>query len=84
MNKKTLIGQAATADFVENTYTFEINGDFTAMAGTFAIMPFENFEQIKNLVNEALVSLELQQDKIDTEIFFRVRGSFEKIKDLTI
>jgi len=42
---KVQFGQAATADFEENTYTFEMDGEFEVRAGKYAIVPIETWEQ---------------------------------------
>ena len=52
--KKTMnvqFGEAFTADFEENTYTFLMKGNFTVCAGEYAILPREQYEQLisKNL-----------------------------------
>ena len=39
-------GIAYTADFEENTYTFEMQKGFTVSAGEYAILPKNQFEKI--------------------------------------
>lgn len=43
---KTQFGTSATADFEENTWTFEFEGDFNVTAGDFAIIPKEKFNRL--------------------------------------
>lgn len=43
---KTQFGTAITADFEENTWTFEMNENFNVTAGEFAILPKEKYETL--------------------------------------
>ena len=43
---KTQFGTAITADFEENTWTFEMNENFNVTAGEFAILPKEKYEAL--------------------------------------
>jgi hypothetical protein len=43
---KTQFGIALTADFEENTWTFEMSKDFKVTAGEFAILPKEKYDAI--------------------------------------
>lgn len=44
----TQIGQSITCDFQENTWTFEMPKKFAWTGGKFAIVPNEDFEEMKN------------------------------------
>ena len=43
---KTQFGTSVTANFEENTWTFEMDKDFKVIAGEFAILPKEKYEAI--------------------------------------
>ena len=43
---KTQIGDSATADFEDNTWTFEMPKEFRIAAGKFAIVPMEEYERL--------------------------------------
>ena len=43
---KTQIGEALTADFEENTWTFEMPEDFIVTAGEFAIIPKDKYDDL--------------------------------------
>lgn len=49
-NINVQFGISATADFEENTWTFEMSDGFSVKAGEYAILPKEQFE----LFNKAL------------------------------
>lgn len=46
--KTVQFGQSLTADFKENTFTFEMQKDFTVYAGEYAIIPRELYDEIRN------------------------------------
>ena len=46
--KTIQFGQALTADFEQNTFTFEMKKDFTVLAGEYAIIPRELYDEIRN------------------------------------
>ncbi|MDI6051385.1 hypothetical protein QLS31_16295 [Flavobacterium sp. XS2P24] len=52
---KTQIGEALTSDFSENTWTFEMQDNFSVTAGEFAILPKDKYERLlvamKGIVN---------------------------------
>jgi hypothetical protein len=43
---KTQFGKAVTADFEENTWTFEMDENFRVTAGEFAILPKEKYDAL--------------------------------------
>lgn len=43
---KTQFGTAITANFEENTWTFEMRGEFNVSAGVFAIIPEEKYQKL--------------------------------------
>jgi hypothetical protein len=43
---KTQFGTAVTADFEENTWTFEMNEDLKVTSGEFAILPKEKYNAL--------------------------------------
>lgn len=45
---KTQLGESASANFEENTWTFEMPEDFIVTAGTFAIVPVRQYYQAVN------------------------------------
>lgn len=45
-NLKTQFGTAVTADFEENTWTFEMDKNFKVIAGKFAILPKEKYDAL--------------------------------------
>jgi len=47
MENKIQFGQALTADFEENTFTFEMEKDFTVTSGKFAIIPINTYNEIR-------------------------------------
>jgi len=46
--KAIQFGQALTADFEQNTFTFEMQKDYTVHAGEYAIIPRELYDEIRN------------------------------------
>ena len=53
---KTQIGETLTADFEEQTWTFEMDENFIITAGEFAIIPKENYDKLfKILANLSLI-----------------------------
>jgi len=46
--RKVQFGEALTSDFEDNTFTFEMEKDFTVYAGRYAIIPIELYEEIRN------------------------------------
>lgn len=51
---KTQIGEALTADFQENTWTFEMPNDYKIKGGEFAIVPKEQYDTAIQTVNNLL------------------------------
>ncbi len=49
---KTQFGSSLTSDFQENTWTFEMQNDFSITAGEFAIIPKEKFDKFLASVKE--------------------------------
>lgn len=41
-------GKALTADFEENTFTFEMESDFKVIAGKYAIIPIDLYNEIRD------------------------------------
>lgn len=46
MNTKTVIADSHSADFQEGTWTLEPHNDFKLVAGTFAIMPEQQYNKL--------------------------------------
>ncbi len=42
----TQIGESLMGDFEENTWTFEMKGDYKVSAGKFAIVPIEEYNRL--------------------------------------
>ena len=51
-NLKTQFGDSITADFEENTWTFEMDGKFSVCAGNVAILPKENYDALIKAVKD--------------------------------
>jgi len=49
---KTQYGAAATADFSENTWTFEMYNSFFVSAGDFAIVPSQKYQALINMLDK--------------------------------
>ena len=45
---KTQIGTSISADFGDSTWTFEMDNEFTMKAGTFAIVPIDEYNSLIN------------------------------------
>jgi len=50
-NLNVQYGISLSADFEENTYTFEMEDGFSVSSGEFAILPKEEFEMLINQLN---------------------------------
>lgn len=48
------VGISATADFEENTWTFEMENDFSVKAGKFAIIDELKFDGIKLILEQSI------------------------------
>ena len=70
---KTQFGESLTADFQENTWTFEMPTDFKVFAGDFAIVPKENFLELVKALKGISNSIEYQSDYL--LIFYNSRNS---------
>lgn len=57
--KKTQLGVSATADFEENTWTFEMHTGFTVTAGTFAVVPVEQYNAALNNLETIIANFPL-------------------------
>lgn len=57
--KRTQLGVSATADFEDNTWTFEMPESFTVTAGTFAIVPVEQFNAALNNLETIIANFPL-------------------------
>ena len=72
------IGESATADFEENTWTFEMKPEFKVTAGKFVIMPIETFNDVKR----ALIDIKNWDDNLEEEFGdpgFRVDAILKKL-----
>ena len=49
-------GDSTSADFENNTWTFEMRGDFKVKAGVFAILPKEHLQNLLEASKEVLKS----------------------------
>ena len=63
MGFKTQIAISASADFEQDTWSFEMESPYTVMAGKYAIVPIEQY-------NEALQRIEIAIEAIHTNAEF--------------
>ncbi len=56
---RTQIGELVTGDFEDNTLTLEIDGDMIIKAGTYAIVPIEDYNKIRTLQQQKDAAPEL-------------------------
>ena len=49
---KTQFADSLTSDFEENTWTFELDRDFSVSAGEFAIIPKDKFDRILKALSQ--------------------------------
>lgn len=59
---KTQFGIAATADFEENTWTFEMPDKYEVCAGTFAIVDKPIYDEMLSALKDSLQMLEQTQN----------------------
>lgn len=76
---KTQFGESATADFEENTWTFEMAGDFTVVAGEFALVDKKLYDQLIKSVED--LSIHCQELDMESIFLSNVLVTMRKIKD---
>lgn len=59
---KTQFGEALTADFEENTWTFEMEEEFKVSAGKFAIIPKEKYQELLAALKGIMISVNVHPD----------------------
>jgi len=59
---KTQIGTAVTADFEDNTWTFEMPDEFNVTAGNFAILPLEAYNKLMTAAKGIRNSMKVHPD----------------------
>jgi hypothetical protein len=59
---KTQIGKSLTRDLKENTWTFEMGENFKPRAGHFAIVPLDDFQELKRALTSCKMSLQAHPD----------------------
>jgi hypothetical protein len=52
---KTQIGKLITGDLIESTLTFEIKDDMGLQAGTYAIVPLDEYQKLMEISNPSAV-----------------------------
>lgn len=62
METRTFLADSHSADFREGTWTFEPQNDFKVVAGTFAIMSQNQYEQLLSALREIRNSMEAHPD----------------------
>lgn len=83
-NLKTQFGDSVTADFQENTWTFEMEGKFSVCAGMVAILPKENYDAlltaIKGIANSIAVHPDCTENSEFEAMVSRCREILNKIE----
>lgn len=57
MKVETQIGMSAGADFSENTWSFEMDENYSVWAGKFAIVPLDKYEDALQRINIAIEAI---------------------------
>lgn len=75
MSKTIQIGASLTADFQENTWTFEMQDDFSIVAGKFALVPLELY--YKDIL-EALICAKALFESLGVKTSDEIGGNYVK------
>jgi hypothetical protein len=62
MRAQAFLADSHSADFQEGTWTFEPHNDFTVVAGTFAIIPQNQYESLLSAVRGIRNSMAVHPD----------------------
>ena len=76
---KTQFGESLTADFQENTWTFEMPTDYKVFAGDFAIVPKENFLELVKALKGISNSMNIHPDCTEDSEF---KGIVQRCDDI--
>jgi hypothetical protein len=80
---KSQTGTSLTADFQENTWTFEMEENFVMVAGEFSIVPKNQFTELITLVQRLKFAISKDEKaKMNSEItnyVFQINESFENM-----
>jgi len=80
MNSATYTGEMLSADFQENTITFEIEGDFKVKAGTYYIFSVDDLQNLADKLCEkqrescAEIYRKIEGDNYEPSIYEAIRG----------
>lgn len=80
-NLKTQFGDALGADFGENTWTFEMRGDFSISAGAFAIIPEEKYQKLLTALKGIRNSVNVHPDNEEDSEFESMVSRCDEILD---
>lgn len=80
---KSQTGTSLTADFQENTWTFEMEENFVMVAGEFCIVPKNQFTELITLVQRLKLAISKDENaKMNSEITLCVFKLNESLEDL--
>lgn len=77
---KTQIGTSITADFEENSWTFEMSEGFSMSAGQFAILPTNRY----NALIEALEEISRGEGAYNEDRLEHANNTIENVKSIAI
>jgi len=79
---KIQIGSSLTGDLKENTWTFEMDDEISLVAGKFAIVPVDDFNELKDTLNSAKALLQSMgvktNDRVAGKIMKQIYSTLEK------
>lgn len=82
---KIQIGASLSGDLKENTWTFEMQEEMSLIAGKFALIPLDDFDEIKDALNKAKAILQSMgvktTDRVGGEIMKHIYSTIEKINN---
>lgn len=82
-NLKTQFGDSLGADFEENTWIFEMRGDFSISSGAFAILPEEKYQKLLTALRGIRNSVNVHHDcEADSEFESMVSRCDEILNEL--
>lgn len=76
---KTQFGKSLTADFQENTWTFEMQKDYKVFAGYFAIVPKDDFLELLKAIKGISNSMNVHPDCTEYSEF---EGMVQRCEDI--
>jgi hypothetical protein len=83
---KSQTGNSLTADFQDNTWTFEMEENFVMVAGEFSIVPKNQFTELITLVQRLKFAISKDEKaKMNSEItkyVFQINESFENMFEI--